>query len=146
MKPSTAPALRFAFRIVAEVGSYLPLQRRDAELLEFIPITGGTVEGDIAGTVLPGGGDWCLTRVDEAYEVEARYIVRTADEQIIDVVNIGLVRHLAGESGEAMGYFQSTPRFRTTAPDLQWLTRSVFIGRGTANANDATIDIFEVQA
>ena len=41
MSPSAAPELRFVFRIVAEVGSYLPLQQRDAELLEFIPITGG---------------------------------------------------------------------------------------------------------
>ncbi|MDQ0728827.1 DUF3237 family protein [Microbacterium sp. W4I20] len=146
MNPSVAPHLRFVFRIVAEVGSYLPLQKRDAELLEFIPIVGGTVDGEVSGTVVAGGGDWCVTRADDAYDVEARYLIRTDGDQIVDVVNVGVVRHLPGGTGEAMGYFQSTPRFRTTAPDLQWLTRSVFVGRGVTNPDNATIDIFEVQA
>lgn len=139
------PALRFAFRIVALVGPYLPLENR-GELLEFIPITGGTVAGDVTGEILPGGGDWCRTRSDDAYDVDARYLIRTASGAIIDVHNVGLVRHLEGESGERMGYFQSTPVFRTTDPELQWLTRSVFVGRAEAHADDTTIDVFEVLA
>lgn len=146
MAPSAAPHLRFVFRIVAEVGPYLPLQKRDVELLEFIPITGGTIEGEIVGSVVAGGGDWCVTRADDAYDVEARYLIRTDDDQVVDVVNVGIVRHLPGESGDDMGYFQSTPRFRTTARDLQWLTRSVFVGRGVSNEHNTTIDVFEVQA
>ena len=27
-------------------------------------------------------------------------------------------------------YFRTTPTFETAAPDLQWLTRSVFVGTG----------------
>ncbi|WP_341996580.1 DUF3237 family protein [Microbacterium sp. LWH7-1.2] len=148
MSTAEAPGLRFAFRIVAEVGAYLPLEQRDRELLEFIPITGGTVDGDVRGTIIPGGGDWCRTRADEAFDVEARYLVRTDSGAIIDVLNVGVVRHLAGGAGlaEPMGYFQSTPRFRTTAPDLQWLTRTVFLGRASANEHDTTIDVFEVLA
>lgn len=146
MDAPTAPELRFTFRIVADTGPYLPLEQRAAELLEFIPITGGTVEGDLTGTIIPGGGDWCLTRADEAFQVEARYLLRTDAGDIVDVVNIGVVRHLHGESGitRPMGYFQSTPRFRTTSPDLQWLTRSIFIGRAVSHEHDTTVDVFEV--
>ncbi|MEV4686188.1 hypothetical protein [Microbacterium sp. LWH3-1.2] len=43
MSTPEAPVLRFAFQVVAEVGAYLPLEHRDRELLEFVPITGGTV-------------------------------------------------------------------------------------------------------
>lgn len=142
------PELRFAFTISAEIGPSLPLQRRDDELLEFIPITGGSVRGDVNGTIIPGGGDWCLERSDEAFDVEARYLIRTDDDEIVDVVNVGVVRHLPGQSGAQapMGYFQSTPRFRTTAPHLQWLTRSVFVGRAVAAENVTTVDVFEVLA
>jgi hypothetical protein len=148
MTRPVAPELRFAFTIVAEVGAYLPLEKRDAEVLEFIPITGGTVTGDIQGDILPGGGDWCLQRADEAFRVEARYLIRTHSGAIIDVENVGIVRHIAGGRGlsEPMGYFQSAPRFRTTAPELQWLTRSVFVGRAVANKHDTTVDVFEVLA
>ncbi|MGB4778859.1 DUF3237 family protein [Microbacterium sp.] len=146
MRLEDPPQLRFAFRIVAEVGDYLPVQQRDAELLEFIPITGGPVTGDIAGAIIPGGGDWCLTRSDDAYQVEARYLIRTDQGEIVDVVNVGILRHLEGGTGPSsqMGYFQSTPRFRTTSPRLQWLTRSVFIGRAHVNTDNTTIDVFEV--
>lgn len=140
------PELRYAFSIIAEVGPHLSLEQRDSELLAFIPITGGSITGDVHGTVIPGGGDWCRTRADEAHQVEARYLIRTDTGDIIDVVNVGVVRHLPGASGmnRPMGYFQSTPRFRTSAPDLQWLTRSVFVGRAVSDENATSIDVFEV--
>ncbi|MEP6842787.1 MAG: DUF3237 family protein [Pseudolysinimonas sp.] len=145
MEPD-APQLRYAFRIIAKVGEYLPLEQRDREILEFIPIVGGSVSGDITGEVLNGGGDWCRTRADDAYDVEARYLMRTTSGAVIDVVNVGILRHLAGEPSESeqMGYFLTTPRFRTVAPELQWLTRSVFVGRATAGTDSTTIDVFEV--
>lgn len=146
MSRDAPPELRFSFRIVAEVGEYLPLEQRDAELLEYIPIVGGPVTGEVAGSIVPGGADWCLSRADEAYQVEARYLIRTELDEIIDVVNVGILRHLPDGTGDAreMGYFLCTPRFRTTAPRLQWLTRSVFVGRAHVNEGDTTIDVFEV--
>lgn len=146
MTSTTPPELRYAFRITALVGSYLPVEQRGPELLEFIPITGGTVEGEVTGEIIPGGGDWCLTRADDAYRVEARYLFRTVEGHIVDVVNVGVVRHLSSdETGSAdMGYFLTSPVFRTTAESLQWLTRSVFVGRAVARHDATTIDVFEV--
>jgi Protein of unknown function (DUF3237) len=146
MKLDFAPELRYSFKIVAEVGVFLPLEQRSQELLEFIPITGGSVSGEVEGVVKPGGGDWCLTRADETYQVEARYLIETNKGDIIDVVNVGYLRHIDGESGgpEDMKYFMSTPRFRTTSPQFQWLTRSVFVGRAVSTPEHTTVYVFEV--
>ncbi|HWU46809.1 MAG TPA: DUF3237 domain-containing protein [Humibacter sp.] len=132
-----APALRYSFRVTAMVDAGIPLEHRGDDTLEFIPITGGPVTGDIDGEIVPGGGDWCLVRKDGTFEVEARYLIRTTDGDIVDVVNVGVVR-------DEDGYFLTTPRFRTVAPHLKWLTRSVFVGRAYANANDTTVDVYEL--
>jgi hypothetical protein len=146
MHPETPPGLRYSFKIVAEIGEFLPVEQRSIEKLEFIPITGGPVSGELNGEIIPGGGDWCLTRADEAYQVEARYLIRTTEGDFVDVYNVGVLRHLDGESGGpgTMGYFMSAPRFRTTAPELQWLTRSVFVGRAVSTPESTTIFVFEV--
>jgi len=136
-----APSLRPAFTVVARVDPAIPLENRGTDVLTFIPITGGPVTGDIEGEIIPGGGDWCLQRADGSYDVEARYLIRTSDGQVIDVVNVGVVRPPEGDEEE---YFLTTPRFRTVAPSLQWLTRSMFVGTASAHAGDTTIEIFEV--
>lgn len=142
------PALRYAFSIRAEVDPHLPIVQRDAESLEFIPITGGPVRGELAGEIVPGGGDWCLARADGAYNVEARYGIRTDSGAYVDVVNVGVLRHLPGETGgsQDMGYFMTTPTFRTTAPGLQWLTLSAFVGQARTEGTATTIDVYEVLA
>ena len=43
-----------------------------------------------------------------------------------------------------MGYFVSTPVFRTTALRLQWLTRTVFVGRAVASGDTTRIDVYSV--
>lgn len=132
-----APALRFTFRITARVDPGIALEQRGDDTLEFIPITGGAVSGDLAGEIVPGGGDWCLVRQDGTYEVEARYLIRTAGGDVIDVVNVGVVR-------DDDGYFLTAPRFRTVAPGPKWLTRSVFVGRAFAHPEETIVDVYEV--
>lgn len=141
-----APNLRFSFSITAEVDPGIPLTQRDHERLEFIPITGGQVFGDISGQVVAGGGDWCLNRSDDAFNVEARYGIRTNEGAYIDVVNVGVLRHVDGEHGgsEDMRYFVTSPIFRTSDPDLLWLTRSVFVGHAQVQAHATVIDVYEV--
>jgi hypothetical protein len=146
---ATPPALRFVFTITAlvpDASDFIPLEDRSGEQLDFIPITGGSVEGEISGDIIPGGGDWCVTRSDEAYNVEARYLFRTAEGEVVDVVNVGVLRHLTDSDNSQvdMGYFLTTPRFRTTSPRLQWLTRSVFVGRAQSLPSKTVIDVYEV--
>lgn len=136
------PQLKFAFSIVAEVDPALPIEERGDDSLVIIPITGGTVTGSITATVQPGGADWCRLRADGAFEVEARYWIRTDSGSIVDVVNVGRISP-SGDP-ERLGLFMSTPQFRTTDPELQWLTQRVFVGRAESFGTHTTIDVFEV--
>jgi len=53
-----------------------------------VPITGGTFEGPkIRGEVVPGGEDWQLTRPDGDTELYARYLLKTHDGHLIQVIN-----------------------------------------------------------
>jgi Protein of unknown function (DUF3237) len=97
----TPPDLRHAFTIVAaDVAAAEVLQRRGDATLEYVPITGGQVTGTLTGTAVPGGGDWCLVRSDGVLRVEARYLIRTDDVELVDVDNLGSLRHLAGDTGD----------------------------------------------
>jgi hypothetical protein len=144
----TPPDMRHAFTIVAEVTAPEVLERHGDASLEYIPITGGHVTGTLTGAVVPGGGDWCLVRSDGVFRVEARYLIRTDAGELVDVHNVGYLRHVAGETGDwaAMRYFQSTPVFRTVSPRLQHLTNTVFVGRGRTGPAATTVDVFEVLA
>lgn len=143
---ATPPSFRYCFTIKAETSPSVLLASRTAEQLEFIPITGGRVSGEITGQVTAGGGDWCLQRADGVYQVEARYGFVCDSGDYVDVLNTGLLRHLDGDSDEAaeMRYFVTSPVFRTTSPGLQWLTRSMFIGQATLLEGNTTIDFYEV--
>ncbi len=53
-----------------------------------IPITGGTTEGRIQGGVLPGGADFQLSAGGQ-FILDARYTLKTDDDQLIIVRNCG---------------------------------------------------------
>ena len=107
-----------------------------------IPILGGTFEGpNIRGKVLPGGADWQIVRADGLAELDTRYALQTEQGSVIYIQNAGM-RHappdvtkklLAGEAVDpAQVYFKTVPAFETSAPDLQWLTRAIFVGTASA--------------
>jgi len=57
-----------------------------------IPITGGTFSGPkIKGEVLSGGEDWQLVRPDGDTELYARYLLKTDDGHVIQVINNALI-------------------------------------------------------
>jgi hypothetical protein len=57
-----------------------------------IPISGGTFTGPkIKGEVLPGGEDCQLVRPDGDTELNARYLLKTDDGYVIQVVNKALI-------------------------------------------------------
>ena len=41
-------------------------------------------------------------------------------------------------------YFKTVPTFETSAPELQWLTRSIFIGTGERHPSDVVIRVWKV--
>jgi hypothetical protein len=119
-----------------------------------VPILGGRVAGPrLAGEILPGGADTQLIRADGVAEIEARYVLRVAGGALVHVVNRGL-RHAAPQDmqrllrGEAVPpervYFRTAPVFETSAPELAWLMRSLFIGIGERRPDSVLIRVFAV--
>ena len=94
-----------------------------------IPITGGTFTGkSIAGVVLSGGEDWQLVRPDGDTELQARYLLKTNDGYVIQVINKALIH--APAAGE-----NKTPYIRSVidleAPSdspYDYLNHAIFLG------------------
>ena len=149
------PKLTFAFEVRATVGAPLEVGTVAQGRRRIVPITGGTFEGPgLRGKVMNGGADWQIIRADGFTELDTRYTLETDKGQIIYVQNPGM-RHappdvmkklLAGEAVDpALVYFRTQPRFETSAPELQWLTRSLFVGLGERYPSEVVIRFFRVE-
>ena len=150
-----APKLTFAFEVRATVGAPLEVGQVAQGRRRIVPITCGTFEGSgLRGKVMNGGADWQIIRADGFTELDTRYTLETDKGQIIYVQNAGM-RHaapdvmkrlLAGEVVDpATVYFRTVPRFETASPDLQWLTRAVFVGMGERYPNDVRIRFYRLE-
>ncbi|HEY9123023.1 MAG TPA: DUF3237 domain-containing protein [Bacteroidales bacterium] len=89
-----------------------------------IPITGGTFKGPkIKGEVLPGGEDWQLVRPDGDTELYARYLLKTDDGYVIQVINRALIH--AGKEF----YCKSVLDLEApTNSPYEYLNHAIFIG------------------
>src|SRR6187200_546530 len=97
------------------------------------------------GKVVPGGADWQIVRADGLAELDTRYLLQTDAGSLVYIQNAG-IRHappdvtkklLAGEKVDpSLVYFKTIPTFETSAPELQWLTRSIFVATGERKPSD----------
>jgi hypothetical protein len=149
------PRLTLAFELRATVGPPLEVGDVAHGRRRIVPITGGTFEGSgIKGKVMPGGADWQIVRPDGFTELDTRYTLETDKGQIIYVQNAG-IRHappevmkrlLAGETVDpSLVYFRTVPTFETSSPELQWLTRTIFVGTGERYPNDVRIRFWRLE-
>ncbi len=150
-----APKLTFAFELRAVVGAPVEVGQTPHGRRRIVAIQGGTFNGPgIKGRVVPGGADWQLIQPDGFSELDTRYTIETDKGQLIYVQNAG-VRHaapdvmkklLAGERVDpALVYFRTIPKFETSAPDLQWLTRTVFVGVGERFPTEVVIRFYKLE-
>jgi hypothetical protein len=150
-----APGLVFAFEARVEVGAPLEVGQLPRGMRRIVPILRGTFEGPgIKGNVMPGGADWQIIGADGFSELDTRYSLETDTKRIIYVQNAG-IRHAAPDvmqrllRGETVDpklvYFRTVPKFETSAPELQWLTRSVFVGTGERYPNEVVIRFWRVE-
>jgi hypothetical protein len=149
-----APGLVFAFELHVSVGAPVMVGQVPRGQRRIVSILGGTFEGpNIKGKVVPGGADWQIIRADGFSELDTRYTLETEKGQLIYVQNVGM-RHAApavmekllkGETVDPnLVYFRTIPTFETAAPDLQWLTRAVFIGTGERYPTEVVIRFWRV--
>jgi hypothetical protein len=103
------------------------------------PITGGAFEGDrLRGTVLPGGDDWAVTRLDGLVELDLRITLQTEDGALIYMTFEGLRDDGAPEAP----YFRTLPRFQTAEPKYAFLNRLLAVGAGEIGA-DGPVHLIE---
>jgi len=130
-----------------EIGQTGDGQRR------IIPILGGTVSGEIEGTVLEAGADYQLYRDRRPTELVAKYAFETTDGDRVYVENRGIrvadpetkARLREGKPVEPEDvYFCSVPEFETAAPELEWLTESVFVAAGTRQPTGVRLAVYRV--
>ena len=152
---SAPPKLTLAMTLRVQVGPPTELGEVPRGRRRIIPILGGTFEGpDIRGKVLPGGADWQIVRADGFAELDTRFLLQTDAGKLIYIQNAG-IRHappditrklLAGETVDpSLVYFKTVPTFETSAPELQWLTRSIFVGTGERHPSEVVIRVWRVE-
>ena len=152
-----APRLQLTLEVRAQVGDPIEIGSSDHRRRRIVPIIGGSFEGrgdlDARGRILPGGSDAQIIHDDGLTEADARYVLETNRGQLVSVRNRGL-RHappdvmaklLAGVRVDpSLVYFRTVPTFETAAPELQMLTRSLFVGTGERYPSEVVLWFWRV--
>ena len=149
------PKLSLAMTLTVQVGPPTELGEVPRGRRRIIPILGGTFEGpNVRGKVLAGGADWQIVRADGLAELDTRYMLQTDVGSLVYIQNAG-IRHappdvtkklLAGQPVDpSQVYFKTVPTFETSAPELQWLTRSIFVGTGERRPTEVIVHVWRVE-
>lgn len=150
-----APKLTFAFELRAQVGPPAELGQVPHGRRRIVPILGGTVRGpQLNAKVVPGGADWQLIQADGFTELDTRYTLETEQGQLVYVQNAGIrtappdvmQKLLAGQTVDPkLVYFRTVPKFETSAPELQWIARSVFVGIGERFPTEVVVRFYRLE-
>jgi len=150
-----SPRLVFAFELRARVGTPVEVGQVTHGRRRIVPIEGGTVTGpQLRGTVTAGGADWQVIQPDGFTELDTRYTIQTDKGELVYVQNPGIrtappdvmQKLLAGQAVDpTLVYFRTQPKFETSAPGLQWLTKSLFVGVGERYPTEVVIRFFRVE-
>ena len=148
------PALEHVFDASIAVAAPVEIGETGLGQRRVIAIMGGDVSGPhLSGGILPGGADFQIIRPGGLTELHARYMVETRSGALVYVENSG-IRFGPAEALDrlrlglpvdpALIYFRSAPRFETAAPDLAWLTTSLFVASGARHPDRVVLSVFKV--
>ena len=141
-------------RIAVAVGSPQLFGSAEGYERRCVPILDGTVNGRVAGRVLPRGVDWQRILPGGTTELEAHYAIVTDAGDAIEVTSRGVRSGspetmralLAGEPVDpALVYFRTAVRLQTAAAALADLTDRLFVGVGTRRPAEVLIDLHAVE-
>ena len=112
-----------------KIGGTIGLGESKRGTRNIIPITGGTFQGSkIKGEVLPGGADWQNVRPDGDVELYARYLLKTDDGHIIQVINQALIQN-SPDRGKNGPYIKSVVDLEAPANSpYSHLNHAIFLG------------------
>jgi hypothetical protein len=158
--PSTAsppsPRLEWLGTLSGQLGALITVGATPHGTRLIAPVTGGTFTGPgLEGTILASGGDWMIVRPDDVGEIDVRIAIQTHDDATIYMTYRGyltnvlqlLPRWAQGEEIPRKDYyFATTPYFETSAPQYDWLQRTVAVGIGSLTRGGIQYEIFTVSA
>lgn len=143
-----APMLELA----VQVGKPVDFGQVAGQTRRFIPITGGTVSGEHAGTVIPGGADWQTIGPNGVIDLEARYGL-LLDGEAVEIRSTG-VRSGSAEAlarlakGEILPgseyYFRTAMRFYTSSGKLAYLNNLMAIAVGERLPTHVRLSLYRV--
>lgn len=146
------PALLPFARISIDVEPVVSLGPAPAGERRYVPLAGGTVTGPgLAGRVRSGGVDWQLARADCVLEIDAHYVIETADGALVEVHSSGMrhgppevmARLAAGEDvAPGLYWFRTVVRMTTGSERWAHLNRSLAIARGRREARRVLLDLW----
>lgn len=122
-------------------------------LRRMIPIVGGTFEGLRLRGTIAGGADWQYQRPDGATIVNARYLLRTDDQALIQIDNSGIrqgppevIQRLSGSEvvNPKEYYFRTRPEFQAPLGRYDWLNLHVFVATAARYASSVSLEIYRV--
>jgi hypothetical protein len=146
---------RFIFDIEIDLDDPIPLGDNPHGSRNIFYIKGGTFRGpSLIGKVLPGGGDWYLTRADGIGELNVRGLLQTDEGDWIYIhyhgylsippeVNIRLNRGDPVDPSEY--YFRMTPIFETSSEKLAWMNYTVAVGIGRLTPTGVAYRVFAIE-
>jgi Protein of unknown function (DUF3237) len=149
------PLLRseFLLQIVGELDDPQNVGETPLGVRRIFCMNGGSFSPRLAGEVLPGGGDWVLTRRDGVSQLDIRMTLRTDDKELIYVSCKGILdmapevreRILGGEIVDsAEYYFRTALVFETATEKHSWLNRLIAAGVGRRTAAGMVTDVFVI--
>jgi hypothetical protein len=135
-----------------EVGEPVIVGEVGGQVRRYIPLLGGTVEGQYRGTVVPGGMDWQSVMPDGRLEISARYVLQLEQGNVevrSDGMRAGppevLARIAAGEIVPADEYyFRTAMRFSAASPALARFNAMIAIAVGARFPRHVTLDVYPV--
>ncbi len=119
----------FLFEFSAELAEPIVISDTPEGQRLIVYVTGGKFEGPrLRGTILPGGGDWFVTRPDGIGVLDVRAVAKTDDGELIYVTYGG--RAKMGGDG-VVGAIRTAPTFCTsTKGKYAWLNAVQAVGEG----------------
>jgi hypothetical protein len=151
---SIVPSLELLYTSEFDLGPAVDAGVSVRGLRRLVPITGGRFEGPrLSGTVLPGGADWQIVRMDGVLEVAASYVLQAASGTKVVVKNTGILKAPGAVLGAlAVGdvpdptsyYFRTQPTFETGDEELAWLNRTVAVGVAEIGRNQVIVTVYRV--
>lgn len=147
-----APTLEFTCELKVTIGPIINLGETPHGKRVIIPISGGTFEGPkLKGTVLKGGADYQYVGLNgERTELDAIYTIKTDDNVLIQVRNVGLL-YIPKDSEESSSlgsldiYFRTAPKFEAPINSkYAWLNNAIFICKPVGKKDYISIQVWKV--